>query len=273
MIFKQYTPSYPLSAYIQHMIYAKGTQPLPYLMELPDGKLNLMIELESETVNTMFTDADLTNQRTMKRGWISGANGKSIIYQNNNHSAILSIRFTVGGFYALTHIPMSEIIHPGLEIETILGNSFNRLYQLLINEHDIMQLFRHVETYFINYIADNSFEQSLAKFIDTNLGRPIDWLVQKSGYSQKQLIQTLKKQTGFTPKHLQRLRRFHMVINHIASCDTVENWVAVAYQFGYYDQAHFIKEFVQFTGMSPAVFLRTKRASEFNKTVTDIILF
>lgn len=272
MIFKLHHPAYPLSTYIQHIIYAKGSQPLPYLMELPDGKLNLMIELESESVNTMFTDTSRTTTRTMKHAWVSGISEKAVTYLNNNNSAILSIRFAIGGFYALTRIPMSEIIQPGLEVELLLGSSFNNLYQVLINEKTIEKLFVHLENYFMNYISDNSFESSVVKFIDNNLDSPIDWLVHKSGYSQKHLIHTLKKQAGFSPKYLQRLKRFHAVLNHMSNCSKVTNWTTIAYSFGYYDQAHFIKDFVHFTGVSPAAYFQMQMASEHNKVIKDILL-
>lgn len=270
MIFRKYIPPYPLSQYIQYIIYAKGAQPLPYIMELPDGKLNLVIELESDSTNTLYTEGDFTGKYTMKHGWISGSNAKAIFYENNKHSTILSVRFTIGGFYALTKIPMSEIIHPGLEIELILGSSFNKLYQILINETSIDKIFQHVANYFVNYIHDNSFETSLVRFIDKNIDKPIDWLIHKSGYSQKHVIHILKRQTGFSPKYLQRLQRFHKVLDAIQQCNVPINWTSVAYEYGYYDQAHFIKEFIRFTGLSPVEYFSIDTASEHNKLLKDI---
>jgi len=254
------------------MIYVKGTQSLPYLMELPDGRLNLVIELESDAVNTLFAEKNLGGRHTMKRGWISGANPKAIVYESNNESTILSIRFAIGGFYALTKIPMSEIIHPGLEIELLLGSSFNKLYQKLINETDIDCIFQHIEEYFRHYIPEDNFETSITAFVDNNLDQPIDWLVRKSGYSQKHLIHTLKKQTGFSPKYLQRLRRFHQVLDHIQQYDNEIRWTEITYQYGYYDQAHFIKEFIHFTGLSPVAYSEVHAASKHNKLFKDIKL-
>jgi len=239
-------------------------------MELPDGKLNLVIELESDAINTLYTEENFKGKYTMKHGWISGSNAKAIFYENNKQSTILSVRFTIGGFYALTKIPMSEIIHPGLEIELILGSSFNKLYQIIINETDIDKIFQHVACYFVNYIHDNSFETSLVKFIDKNIDKPIDWLVHKSGYSQKHVIHTLKRQTGFSPKYLQRLQRFHKVLEAIQHCDIPIHWTSVAYEYGYYDQAHFIKEFIHFTGLSPVEYFGINMASEHNKLLKDI---
>lgn len=272
MIFKKHIPPAPISQYIEQIIYAKGSQPLPYLMELPDGRLNLVIELE-DTVNTLYAEAGLKGKYTMKKAWLSGANARAITYQNNTNSAIISIRFAIGGFYALTRIPMSEIIHPGLEIELLLGNSFNRCYQQLLNEEDIDRKFNVLLDYFSSYIADNTFESSVIKFIDKNIDRPIDWLVNKSGYSQKHLISMLKKQTGFSPKYLQRLHRFQRVINAVQQSEGRLNWTSIVYDLDYFDQAHFIKEFVHFTGITPAEYFRINNASGHNKILTDIKVF
>ena len=273
MIFKKYIPAYPMSQYIEHIIYAEGPQSLPYLMELPDGRINLVIEMVDSTTNTLYKEADFKGKHTMKHGWITGANAQAIVYECNNNSAILSVRFTLGGFYGLTKIPMSEIIHPGLEIELLLGASFKKLYQLLINEPDIDKKFHHIQYYFENYLQDNAFETSVVKFIDKNLDKPIDWLVNKSGYSQKHLIHILKKQTGFSPKYLQRLQRFHKVVAALQKSNGKINWTSLVYEFDYFDQAHFIKEFIHFTGLSPVEYFNLHSTSEHNKVFTDIKLF
>jgi AraC-like DNA-binding protein len=273
MIFEKHIPAYPMSLYIEHIIYANGPQSCPFLIELPDGRLNLVIELQANTTNTLFAEKNFSGEYNMKRGWVSGANAKAIVYKNNQNSAILSIRFAVGGFYALTKIPMSEIIHPGLEIELLLGSSFNKLYEVLINEPSIDLKFKHIELYFQKYIRNNDFETSVVKFIDHNITKPIDWLVHKSGYSQKHLIQMLKKQTGFSPKYLQRLQRFQKVVESLQQSNGAINWASIAYEHNYFDQAHFIKDFMHFTGFSPVEYYNINTSSEHNKILTDIKLF
>jgi len=273
MIFKKYIPQHPVSRYIEHIIYANGSQPLPYLMELPDGKVNLMIELNDSTVNTLYTEKNLQGKHTMKHGWIAGSNAQAIVYQCNNNSAIMSVRFTLGGFYALTRIPMSENIHPGLEIELLLGSSFNKLYQKLINEPDIEKKFKYVEDYFTNYIKADAIEKPIAKFISDNIDKPIDWIVSKSGYSQKHLIHILKTQTGFSPKYLQRLDRFQQVVKYLEQHHNKINWPGIAYEHNYFDQAHFIKEFIHFTGLSPVEYFNINKATQLNKIFTGIKLF
>jgi len=125
----------------------------------------------------------------------------------------------------------------------------------------------------MNYIRDNVFETSIVKFIDTNIDKPIDWLVNKSGYSQKHLIHMLKTQTGFSLKYLQRLVRFQKVVQYLNQHKEKINWSGVAYEHEYFDQAHFIKEFIHFTGLSPAEYFKVDKASDHNQIFSDIKLF
>src|SRR5687768_8906260 len=129
----KHVPNFPLSSFIEHMVYVKGSLPIPYLKELPDGGVNLVIELNDKTVNTIYPEKDLRKKHEVKRAWISGLQKQAILYKNNTDSSIISIRFTTGGFFCLTRIPITAIDHVGIEAEAVLGSSFSQLYQRIIN--------------------------------------------------------------------------------------------------------------------------------------------
>ena len=273
MLFHKHIPCPPLSDYIQHIVYVSGsTSNIPYIKELPDKGVNLVIELQEKTINTAFLDADRKEKMVMKKAWISGTQKQAILYQNQTASTILSIRFTVGGFYALTKIPLTAIHPVCVEAELLLGNSFKHLYEKLINANGVNQLFGLIESYFLQYLGDQRFKDSLAKFIDKNIDKPIDWLVQKSGYSQKHVIQVVKQHTGFSPKYLQRLHRFQKVIRDIQAFKGKTDWMAIVNEYDYFDQAHFIKEFSQFTGIKPTQYLLSQLEMADNQLVADMIL-
>ena len=262
-----------MSIYIEHMVYAQGYSPVPYVRELPDGGINLVIELVESTLNTVYTEAGLKGKYLMKNAWITGMQPCAIVYENQRNSAILSTRFTTGGFSALTSIPITEISHAGLEAELLLGNSFKDLYQKLINSNLILEKFLLMEEYFLSYPIDDKFESSVVKFLDKNIEKPIDWLIGKTGYSQKHVIHLTKKHTGFSPKYLQRLKRFQNTIKAIHLNKDQLDWTALTYAFDYFDQAHFIKEFSHFSGLRPTEYIRSQflKADE-NQPVIDMVL-
>jgi AraC-like DNA-binding protein len=269
---RKHIPGFPLSNFIEHMVYVNGSLPIPYLKELPDGGVNLVIELNDRTVNTIYPEANLQKKHEVKRAWISGLQKQAIVYKNNTDSSIISIRFTTGGFFCLTKIPITAIGHVGIEADALLGSSFSYLYQRIINASDCSEMFALIENYFLQYRMDHNTEHEIVRFIDQNIDRPIDWLIHKSGYSQKHVIHLLKKHTGFSPKYLQRLYRFQLVVKEVQNQKNKIDWFSVVHRYGYYDQAHLIKDFSYFSGISPTDYIHSQKAIEDNSLVSDMIL-
>ena len=269
---QKHVPPFPLSNFIEHLVYVSGSLPIPFLKELPDGGVNLVIEPNDRTVNTIYPDDGLQKKHEVRRAWISGLQKQAIVYKNNTDSTIISVRFTTGGFFSLTKIPITTIDHVGMEAEDLLGTSFRHLYQRIINAPDVSEMFALIENYFLQYKTEDSTEQEIVRFIDKNIGKPIDWLIHKSGYSQKHVIHMLKKHTGFSPKYLQRLSRFHHVVKELQNEKTRVDWFSVIQRHGYYDQAHLIKDFSHFSGISPTDYINSQMAIAENSLVSDMIL-
>jgi AraC-like DNA-binding protein len=268
----RHVPAFPLSEFIEHIVHVKGSLPIPYLKELPDGGVNLIIELNDKTTNTIYPDGELSKKQEVKHAWISGLQKQAILYKNNTNSSVISVRFTTGGFFCLTKIPITAIGHVGVEASALLGNSFDQLYQRIINASTSSAMFALIENYFLQYQAEQTTEHAVVRFIDQHIEKPIEWLINKSGYSQKHVIHLLKKHTGFSPKYLQRLHRFQMVVKEIQSLQGVIDWFSLVHRHGYYDQAHLIKDFAHFSGISPTDYVNSQKAIKENSLVSDVIL-
>jgi len=72
---------------------------------------------------------------------------------------------------------------------------------------------------------------------------------------------------GLTPGTLYASYRFNRSLRQILTTDL--SLTSIAYECGYYDQAHFIKEFRKFTGIAPLQVRNTliKKGDEFQKAV------
>jgi methylphosphotriester-DNA--protein-cysteine methyltransferase len=88
-----------------------------------------------------------------------------------------------------------------------------------------------------------------------NIELPVHRLVDKSGYSQKHLIHLFKSYTGLTPKKFQQVQRFFHAIDDLSLVPSSVG--AMPFNDDYFDQAHFIKKFNQFSGFNPGGYLKT----------------
>ena len=78
-----------------------------------------------------------------------------------------------------------------------------------------------------------------------------------AGLSSRQFRRRCLEETGLTPKHLCRVLRFRYACR-MAEAAARPNWSAIAAEAAYFDQAHLIHDFQEFTGFTPmAVFSNT----------------
>ncbi len=83
--------------------------------------------------------------------------------------------------------------------------------------------------------------------------RRIDALANETNLSARQLERVFREHVGLGPKTYSRLVRFDRAARGIASRGTMA-WTHFALTHGYSDQAHFINEFKEFAGVTPAQF-------------------
>lgn len=80
------------------------------------------------------------------------------------------------------------------------------------------------------------------------------------GVSERHLRRTVRRTTGRGAKYFHRVRRLQRAVSAADGRATLE-WASLAIGSGYCDQAHMIREFRDFTGLTP-VELRAERARQ-----------
>lgn len=95
------------------------------------------------------------------------------------------------------------------------------------------------------------------RLCETRGQMPIGVLADEVGYSRKHLAAQFRQTVGVSPKVLARVLRFGQVLERLRQPGT-PNWADLAFACGYYDQAHFAREFREFAGETPTEFLRRR---------------
>ncbi|MEV4599905.1 helix-turn-helix domain-containing protein [Amycolatopsis sp. NPDC049253] len=87
---------------------------------------------------------------------------------------------------------------------------------------------------------------------------PVGVLSDAAGVSGNHLAAQFKSHVGLTPKRMARIYRFARLILSVDALGPVD-WPDLAHRCGYFDQAHFSKEFKDFTGHTPTGYLTLRR--------------
>lgn len=86
----------------------------------------------------------------------------------------------------------------------------------------------------------------------------LDRVYDATGCSARHVGARFKRAVGVTPKVLCRIYRLQALLEAIDPATAV-NWTGLAHQFGFYDQAHFNREFRRFAGLTPRQYLAWRR--------------
>ncbi|HMC32559.1 MAG TPA: helix-turn-helix domain-containing protein, partial [Candidatus Angelobacter sp.] len=100
-------------------------------------------------------------------------------------------------------------------------------------------------------------EGALALFRNIHTAPAIAQVSDQIGISSRRFIQLFSHQVGLTPKLFCRVRRFQRILQLIHKGGDFD-WVDLAADCGYFDQAHFIHDFNAFSGMNPTTYLARK---------------
>jgi AraC-like DNA-binding protein len=258
MIYRIHTPAAPLSFFIEHFFYYEG-HTAEHRMEkfLPDGSMDLLIDL-TETPKKLFHNEAGTAFTTYKKSWISGMKTEYILI-DASVSSMIGVHFKPGGAYPFFDFPINELNNLTIELDTVWNNEIHSIRNAILNTERIGQKFSILENYFLQKGKRKSEPNLLVQYaVEQLIHSPAVWtidrLTRKVGVTQKHLISLFKKYVGLSPKQLARISKFQKVIQLAEKQQRIE-WTQLAYECGYYDQSHFIKEFQAFSGINPSSYL------------------
>ena len=93
------------------------------------------------------------------------------------------------------------------------------------------------------------------QLLRTHPERDIADIASEVGWSGKHLRARLRDAVGVGPRCYRRLLRFHALTRTVSAASRAPDWVGLALDAGYYDQAHMIREFREFSGLTPGTYL------------------
>lgn len=261
MIYRIHIPEPRLSQFIDFFFYYEGFH-AEHRMEkfLPDGAVDLLIDL-TDTPKKLFYNEEGTSFTTFKRSWISGMKTDYILI-DASVSNMIGVHFKPGGCYPFVDFPMAELNNLTIELETIWGNEIHNIREAILCESCIKKRFSILENYFLMKGKNKMENHELVHYsVNQLVHSPQMWTIKhlsdKTGITQKHLITLFKKYVGLSPKMFSRIYKFQKVIQLIEQQQKVD-WASLAYECGYFDQSHFIKEFQSFSGINPVSYLEKR---------------
>jgi AraC-like DNA-binding protein len=259
MIHKLRFPQLPLSQFVENMWLVQGFV-ADYTREkiLPDGAIELIFDLDPAP-KSIFEDEASEGFRTVKKAWISGERTRYIVIGAARNQSMVGVRFRPGGAYPFFRFPISELTESVTELDLIWGRLVDEIRDQLAAIESPDERLLCLESVLLRQVQRTLEPNRLIAFAVNQLQHSPQFLAIRDlasmvGITQKHLISQFEKVVGLRPKSFARVCKFQKVISTIEQRSELE-WSAIASDCGYYDQAHFIKEFQAFSGLNPSAYV------------------
>lgn len=262
MIIATHVPRPPLSQFVELFWFHEGYNCDHHLERvLPDGSMELIINLRDENRH-VFHQTTHCPVRSYRRSWLSGPHSDFIIIDTARDASMMGAHFRPGGASAFFGFPLDTMRNSVVDLDAIWNGGASALRDQLLEAASPPAKFRVLEEALLacwRPEADHhrAVAYALARFSGEAERMTIAKVMSQIGLSPRRFIELFRQQVGMTPKMFCRLRRFQHALGEIQRRREVQ-WADVAFQCGYYDQAHFINNFREFGGITPGDYLEAR---------------
>jgi transcriptional regulator GlxA family with amidase domain len=178
---------------------------------------------------------------------------------------VVGVRFWPGGAYPFLEIPQDEIAGRVVALDSIWGAFGRELHLKIADALTPVDSVKQVEAMMLARLDkfrkhDDGVLKAIALILRSGGLEPVASLAANLGLSMRKLDRTFNTRVGLTPKTLSRIVRFQQVFKILETEVRARDWARIALDCGYYDQAHFVKEFREFSGKAPTFYFAEQNA-------------
>ncbi len=152
--------------------------------------------------------------------------------------------------------PANDLTDQMADIISLLGRRGRELEERIMLANDNFQRAAILSDFLLAEIDRNKRDlpsvcSSITQIIAAGGMTPVGELAGRYRLSKRQFERKFKEFSGFSPKLFSRIVRFQAALKEFGSPQSLTD---IAYDCGYYDQAHFISDFKEFSGYSPKIY-------------------
>lgn len=183
---------------------------------------------------------------------------KRVSVSNPNGINILGVKFTSLGLYLLTGIDMKHISDKIIDAAEIWNAEISLLHEEMLSKKTTYKQIAAIEHFLIGKRKQHCKDERIALLNHTlhqmehNNIFSVTHLRENNFISKKTFERYFQNYIGVSPKQYANICRFNNVRTYLDGLGTEADWNGIAFDFGYYDQSHLIREFKRYAGKTPS---------------------
>jgi len=268
----QILPPKELFPFIKHYLFleSKGSG-FSKLRLFSDGNMGIVFSFKNNLVSGYKNNEQVEPlPNSFLYGQISTFKDVCVV----NETDLLIVVFQPSGIQQLLGIPAGMLRDNIISTAYLFGKQGQELNEKLMEAFSIRDKLRLLNLFFTKLALKRTHPgdlivQASVNSIVKNKGLiSLNQLVKLTGYTERHIERKFIEAIGIPPKRFGNIIKLHHFLKHLKNQSNNANLTAIAYEAGYADQSHLIKEFKKFTGMTPKTYIH-----EADKLTTNFIKF
>jgi AraC-like DNA-binding protein len=218
-------------------------------IRLPDGRMQLLFDLSGTGLCDFRLDGS-PRHRIAGGAALQGPPTRAVIIDPSAQGTTCGVSFWPGGSAPFFSMPACELVDCLVDLKDLWGTKAQRLLDELKDAKGVESRFRLVESVLIERLRPAAADSRRTRMAISLLHaqRPIGTIEDELGMHARGFIAWFRYHIGPSPKEFARIERFQRLLK---MAESGENWGSRAAGAGYSDQAHMIREFKNFAGITP----------------------
>ena len=220
----------------------------------PDGCMEIVLNL-ADPFQRIHMDGWIERQPRM---FLVGQMDQFTRVQSTGPARVFGVRFLPGGARPILWFPQHEAAGRIVALESVEERLKNQCEQAVFDVRSDQERIARVEAMLLGRLRlwrEPRIEAALHSMLTLAEPPSVSGLIAGSGWSERQFRRRFQEVVGIAPKTFARILRFQRALRAMERADLLP----VALECGYYDQAHFNREFKAFTGETPVEYSSKRR--------------
>ncbi len=223
---------------------------------VPDGCIEMAFLFGDDIKRYTTGDDFVIGPRQMIIGQIT----ETTYIQPTGYVDSFAVRFYPYGFAGIVDRSIQDLANTEAPLAEFFGGDAASTLTRQINEAEATERrISIVEDFLRQRLSEGStidavVQSTIDAMIASQGSGTITTLLRDDPSKRRKLEREFKRRIGISPKQLGKVIRLQTALHRVLNRQS-ETLTEIAYESDYYDQAHFIKDFKEFTGTTPKEFL------------------
>ncbi|TGN17656.1 AraC family transcriptional regulator [Leptospira idonii] len=222
---------------------------------LPDGCIEMAFILGEDIKRYTFENDFIFQPRAMVIGQIT----EPFYIEPTGYVDSFAVKFYPYGIANFVNVSVESLANKETPLEFLFGEEIAKeLKSKIVQAANTQERIRIVEAFLLSKLREKSTVDQIVKttidaIMTANGSISINDILEEDLAKRRQLERKFQKQIGISPKKLGKIIRLQTALKMLLKGQST-SLTQIAYESDYFDQAHFIKDFKEFTGMNPKKF-------------------